>query len=127
MNKKVHPISVTLFGSVVALILSITVFPYGEAIGLITTSCVAYLILGLIVGLKWPMNPWRVGIIASIPSMIFLIWRWSTAVDSKDAALNVSLFIFLPIISLATAYLGAYVGRAIIIKRKIRETQSKMS
>lgn len=124
---KINPISVILFGSVIALIASILVFPYGDAAALIFMACACYTILGLVVGLQWPINPWRVGIIASIANMIFLIWRWFTATTAEDASLNVSLFIFLPIISLATSYLGAYIGRGIVIKRKIRDVQSKAS
>ncbi len=124
---KLNPISVVIFGSVIGLIVSILAFtPLGE-MGIIAVACVCYVALGLGVGLQWPMNPWRVGIIASVPSMIFLIWRWTTATTPDDAALNISLFIFLPIISLATSYLGAYIGRGIVIRRKIKDVQSKAS
>ena len=120
MANKVKSVPVVLFGAVAALILSVVAFRFFGPLGLLGGTFVFYVLLGLSVSVRWPLNPWRIGIIAVIPSMSFLVWRWLTLTSAEDIALNNSLFVFQPIISLATSYFGGFVGRSIVIRRMKR-------
>ena len=117
MTKKVQSFPVVLFGSVVALILSVVAFRYAGEFGLLGGAFLLYVLLGLVVSLKWPLNPWRIGVISVIPALTYLVWRWFTLKSPEDIDLNTSLFVFLPIISLATSYFGGFIGRSIVIRR----------
>lgn len=125
MAKNIQPFPVVLLGAVIALIGSIFAYRLGGEYGLMGAACVLNILLGLMVSLRWPLNPWRIGIIAVIPSIAFLIWRWMTLQSPEDIALNTTLFIFLPIISLATSYFGGYIGRSIVIRRMKQATLAK--
>jgi hypothetical protein len=117
MAKSVKPFPVVLFASVLALFASVACYGVAGEIGLMATALVLNIAVGLFVSLRWPLNPWRIGVIAVLPSIAFLVWRWVTFHTPEDIALNNSLFIFLPIISLATSYFGGFIGRSIVIRR----------
>ena len=124
MAKSVEPFPVVLLGSVLALIVSIFAYRTGGQYGLLGSSFLLNIILGLSVALRFPMNPWRIGIIAVAPNIAFLIWRWVTVSAPEEAALNNSLFVFLPVISLAASYFGGYIGRSVVIRR-MRQAKNK--
>ena len=124
MANKVQPFPVVLFGSVVALILSVVAYRYFGEYAFVGTACLFNALLGLIVSLRWPINPWRIGVIAVIPSIVFLVWRWISYKSPEDVALNMTLFIFLPIISLAAGYFGGFLGRSLVVRRMKRSAQA---
>ena len=53
----------------------------------------------------------------ALPNVAFLLWRWFTLHTPEDVALNNSLFIFLPLISLSAGYFGGFLGRSIVYRR----------
>lgn len=120
MAQKVKSFPVVLFGAVVALIASVVALRFFGPAGLLGGAFLFYVLLGLSVSLRWPLNPWRIGVISVIPSITFLVWRWFTLKSPEDIALNTSLFSFLPVISLATSYFGGFIGRSIVIRRMKR-------
>jgi hypothetical protein len=118
MGKNLKPFPVVLLGSVIALILAVAAYPFMGEAGLLGTALVLNVAVGLAVSLRWPLNPWRIGVIAVIPSIAFLLWRWITRhTTPEDVTLNTTLFIFLPVIAIATSYFGGYIGRSIVIRR----------
>lgn len=117
MSKGVNPFPVVLFGAVAALFLSVASYRILGAPGLMGSALVLNVLVGLVVSLRWPLNPWRIGVIAVLPNVAFLVWRWLTLQSPEDVALNNSLFIFLPLISLSTSYFGGFLGRSIVYRR----------
>jgi hypothetical protein len=116
--KKLHPFPVMIFGSVVVLFISLLGFRLGGPIGFLLSAFVLYIPVGLLTGLSWTVYPWQVALIGSIPCFLFLIWRLVTSSTPSDSALDESLFVFLPIISIVSGYFGAYMGRWITIRRR---------
>lgn len=120
MGSKLHYVPVMMFGSVLALVLAIWSFRFGGGTAVLGIASLTFVLLGQIVGLKWPINAWMVGLVASIPCWIFLAWRLYSSVDPGDVAIDRSLFVFLPLMSMAMSYIGAYLGRWMAIRRKMK-------
>lgn len=118
MNSKVHYIPVIIFGSVVSLLLSVTSYPLVGSVGVMTIAATTFMSLGLFVGTKWPLNAWLIGLLASVPCWIFLAWRLGVSTQPEEIFVDQTLFVFIPSISMATTYLGSYLGRWILIRQK---------
>jgi hypothetical protein len=117
-----------LFGSVLALFLSFIGFKFFGNTALLLSLCVLSVAIGTFTGFRWAVYPWQVAIVGFIPSLVFLLWRFYTSSDVIDVSLNLSLFVFLPMISIISCYFGAYIGRWTAIgrkKRNVKEEQRK--
>ena len=118
MQTKLHPFPVTLLGAVVTLVISAYGYQFGGSTLLLVSSCVLSIIVGVVVGITWVVYPWQVALFSCIPGMLFLFWRMYTVTDPVEAALNTSLFVFLPTVAIISTYVGALMGRWRAIKKK---------
>ena len=118
MNDRIHPFAFVFFGSVVALVFSIFGFRFGGSSILVYSAFLSMTAVGIIAGLNWKVYPWQIGLVGLIPSLLFFLWRLFTSSDPTNIALNTSLFVFLPVISLVAGSFGAYAGRWISHRRK---------
>ena len=116
--KKSHPFPFILFGSVVALTLSFSAYKFGGTTALFVTISAFNFVVGVAVGRSWTIYPWQAGLIAGIPGIAFLFWRFITASDPMEASVTSSQFSFLPMISIISCYFGAYIGRWLAIRKK---------
>ncbi len=111
MSNRIHPFVFVTFGAVVALIVSFFSIQFGGKTALFLVSFLTMVIVGLIAGLNWRVYPWQVGLVGLVPALLFLFWRMYSSSEPQDIALNASLFVFLPVISLVAGSFGAYTGR----------------
>ena len=116
--KTLNPYVVVFFSSVLILIVSVYSYSAGGPTVLLFCLFLLTMILGLFAGISWPVYPWKVCLYGCVPSLMFFIWRFFTASDPFEQALNESLFVFLPLTSLASAYVGTFFGRRIALKRR---------
>jgi hypothetical protein len=123
MMSKIHPFPVTLLGAVITLIASAYCYQLGGSTLLLSCSSVLSIVVGVAVGLKWTVYPWQVGLISGIPGALFLLWRMTAMTEPAQAALNTSLFVFLPTVAIVSTYVGALAGRWRSIRKKGREQQ----
>ena len=122
---KFHPYSIMTFGAVVVLFMSLLGFQFAGPAGFLLSACILMIPVSMAIGYAWIVYPWQMAIIGCIPSCLFLVWRFITASTPLEESLNQTLFIFLPIISLASSYFGSYIGRWLSIKRKRKSKRSK--
>lgn len=127
MASKIHPFPVTLLGAVIALIASAYCYQLGGSTMLLGCSAVLSIAVGLLIGLKWTVYPWQIGLISGIPGALFLLWRMTAMTEPAQAALNTSLFVFLPTVAIVSTYVGALAGRWRSIKMKGREREGEAS
>ena len=111
MKDKINPYAFALFGSVVALIISFEGFQFGGGSVLFFVTFLSMAVVGYITGSSWRVYPWQIGLVGLAPSLVFLLWRIYSSADPENIALNTSLFVFLPVISLVAGSFGAYTGR----------------
>jgi hypothetical protein len=123
MSKNDQALPFVLFGAVVALIVSVKSFQYGGQFGLLGGSVLSYMLVGLLASLRWPLNASRIGVIAVIPSIVFIAWHWFKPTSPEDASLNTSFLVFLPALALSASYFGGFIGRSIVVKRMKRAHQ----
>jgi len=122
MKSSVHPVPLLLFLSVILLILSYWLFGYAGALIFLVSAVVFGGAMGWLVGRKWRMYPWQIGIVAAIPPTLFVLWLFLTAVTPEDTSRNVSTFIFHPLLVLIGAHFGGLMGRWQALKAKSRGT-----
>lgn len=118
MQDRIHPFPVTLLGAVITLVASAYCYHLGGRSLLLICSSTLSVIVGVFVGLRWTVYPWQVGLISGIPGVLFLLWRLTAMTDPAEAALNTSLFVFLPTVAIVSTYVGALAGRWRAIKKK---------
>lgn len=118
MKNNFRPFSVTLLCAIVGLGLAMFLYKGGGGSALITGLSVLYVAGAIYVGITWPVYPWQIGLVSSVPSWIFLVWRSIISQDPADLTLNITLFFFLPLISFFSTYVGVYIGRRIAIRKK---------
>jgi hypothetical protein len=111
MKSAVHPVPLLFFLSVVALILAYQVFTWAGAIPFLVSTALFAAAIGWLIGRRWLMYPWQIGLLGAIPAALFLLWRFYTEQTVQDAAENVSLFIFHPLLVIITGHFGGLVGR----------------
>jgi hypothetical protein len=121
VQNNIHPFPITLLGAVVTLVAAAYSYQLGGSTLLLTVSSLLSLVVGVFVGLKWSVYPWQVALISGIPGLMFLLWRMTAMTDPEEAALNTSLFVFLPTLAIVSTYLGALAGRWRTIKKKSGE------
>lgn len=121
MQNNIHPFPITLLGAVVTLVAAAYSYQLGGSTVLLTVSSLLSLIVGVLVGLNWTVYPWQVALISGIPGLMFLLWRMSAMTGPEEAALNASLFVFLPTVAIVFTYFGALAGRWRAIKKKSTE------
>ena len=118
MKHNIRPFSVTFLGAATALLLALYMYQGVGSIGFIFGICGCNILLGYLVGKSWPVYPWQIAILASIPSWLFLAWRMYSSHDPYNIGIDFSLFLWLPIISLFSAYGGTYGARWLSISRR---------
>jgi len=125
MQTNINPYLVIIFGAVITLYLALIGFDVGGVTGFLITVCVLMIPIGVMTGFFWTIYPWKLALAGSIPSWLFLLWRSYKATSPTDVALNLGVFVFVPIISITTSYFGLYVGRWIAIKRKAKAASTQ--
>ncbi|GEM_PF-4453223 len=119
MKYNLRPFIITTITSVIIFSVPLQFFDLGHGSALIVSHCFLYAILGILVGTKWSVYPWQIGIFASLPSWIYLGWRLIFRdQDPNDIALNISFFYFHPMLSMISSYVGTYFGRWLAFRQK---------
>ncbi len=118
MKTSIHPVPLLLFLSVIFLILSYWVFGYSGAFLFLVSAVVFSGAMGWLVGRKWRMYPWQIGVVAAIPPTLFVLWRFTTAVTPEETSQNISTFVFHPLLVLIGAHFGGLMGRWQALKAK---------
>ncbi|MBI4547375.1 MAG: hypothetical protein HY707_05310 [Ignavibacteriae bacterium] len=125
MQRKLNPYLVMIFGAVLALRLSLIGFDLFNVTGFLISVCILMIPVGIITGFFWTIYPWKLALVGSIPSWLFLLWRSYKATNPTDVALSLGVFVFVPIITIAASYFGLYVGRWVAIRRKAKAVSSQ--
>ncbi len=106
------------FLSVVALILAYQIFLYQGAFLFLASTVVFAATIGWFIGRRWRVYPWQIGLLGAIPAVMFILWRFYTQETAEDAADNISLFIFHPLLVAITGHFGGLIGRWQALKAK---------
>jgi hypothetical protein len=120
MKINTRPLAVTFVGAAAILLLMLYVYQAIGQIVFLLGGCLCYGMLGLIVGRGWPVNAWQISLIGSIPAWVFITWRMYSSRDPYNLHLDLSLFIWLPLIAILSLYVGTYTSRWLAIKRRMR-------
>jgi len=118
MKSSIHPVPLLLFFSVAFLITSFWIFGYAGPLPFLVSAVILSGATGWFVGLKWRMYPWQIGVVAAIPSILFVLWRFFTALTPEESNQNISTFIFHPLLVLIGAHFGGLIGRWQALKAK---------
>jgi len=121
MKINTRPLAVTFVSASAILLLMLNVYQGIGQIVFFLGGLFCYGILGLIVGRGWPVNAWQTSLIGSIPAWIFIAWRLYSSRDPYNLHLDLSLFIWLPLIAILALYAGTYTSRWLAIKRRKQE------
>jgi len=113
-----RPLAVTFVSASAILLLMLYVYQGIGQIVFILGGCFFYGSLGLLVGRGWPVNAWQISLIGSIPAWVFIGWRMYSSRDPYNIHLDLSLFIWLPLIAILALYAGTYTSRWLAIKRR---------
>jgi predicted permease len=114
----VHPVPLLFFLSVVTLIAD---YKINDAWGSILFLAVTVFFaagIGWLIGRRWKLYPWQIGLLGAIPAVIYVAWRFYVQETVEDAARNLSLFIFHPLLVVITGHFGGLVGRAQALKSR---------
>jgi hypothetical protein len=118
--KNVHPVPLLFFLSVIALILSYQVYHYQGAVLFLSATVVFAGLIGWFIGRRWRVYPWQIGLLGAIPAAAFVAWRFYTQETPQDAAENISLFVFHPLVVVIAGHFGGLIGRWQALKTRVR-------
>jgi hypothetical protein len=118
MKSTIQPIPLLFFLSVIALIGAYWIYGLAGTVAFLTATAAFGIVVGAVIGAGWRMYPWQIGLLGAVPGSLFLAWRFYTAGTQTEAVENVSLFVFHPLLVLATCYFGGLMGRWRALKRK---------
>jgi predicted permease len=107
----VHPVPLLFFLSVVTLILDYKVYDAAGAVPFLAASATLAAATGWLIGRRWKMYPWQIGLLGAIPAAVYVLWRFYAQESMEDSVRNVSLFIFHPLLVMITGHFGGLVGR----------------
>jgi drug/metabolite transporter (DMT)-like permease len=107
----VHPVPLLFFLSVVTLIVDYKIHDAWGAVLFLVAAAIFAAAVGWIIGRRWKLYPWQIGLLGAIPAIIYVIWLFYTQETVEDAVRNVSLFIFHPLLVAITGHFGGLVGR----------------
>ena len=116
----VHPVPLIFFLAVVTLIGDYRAYDAAGAVAFLLVSAVLGAAVGWIVGRRWPLYPWQIGVLGAIPAAVFVAWRFYAQETVDDSVRNLSLFIYHPLLVVITGHFGGLVGRWQALKARAR-------
>ena len=120
MKSSVQPVPLLFFLSVVSLIASYWIYGQAGSVTFLAATALFSILIGFVIGTGWPIYPWQVGLLGAVPSALFIAWRFFTAESDAEAAENISLFVFHPLLVIVTCHFGALTGRWRAVKKKAK-------
>jgi hypothetical protein len=107
----VHPVPLLFFLSVVTLIVDYKIYDAWGAVTFLVATALLAAAAGWIIGRRWKLYPWQIGLLGAIAAAAYVVWRFYTQETVEDSVRNVSLFIFHPLLVAITGHFGGLVGR----------------
>jgi 4-hydroxybenzoate polyprenyltransferase len=107
----VHPVPLIFFLSVVTLIVDYKIYDAAGATLFLAATAVLAAAIGWLIGRRWKMYPWQIGLLGAIPAALYILWRFYAQETMEDSVRNVSLFVFHPLLVVITGHFGGLVGR----------------
>lgn len=120
MKSALRPVPLLLLLSVVALILAYKAFDYGGAVTFLASTFILAAAICWFIGRRWPVYPWKIGLLGAIPAFVYMLWRFYSQETLKDEVDNLSLFMFHPLLVVIASHFGALLGRWQAIKARSR-------
>lgn len=115
----VHPVPLLFFLAVVALIAAYKIHGASGAVLFLLSTALFSVLIGWLIGRRWKLYPWQVGLIGAIPAALFVLWRFSTQQTPQEEADNLTLFVFHPLLVAITGHFGALLGRWQALKSRV--------
>lgn len=107
----VHPVPLLFFLSVVALIAAYRIHEAAGAFLFLASTVAMAAAIGWIIGRRWKMYPWQIGVLGAIAAVLYVLWRLYTQETAQETRDNLFLFIFHPLLVIISGHFGGLVGR----------------
>lgn len=107
----VHPVPLLFFLAVITLIADYKVYDYAGAAMFLAATALLAATVGWVIGRRWRMYPWQIGLLGAVPAVAYILWRFYAAETVEDSFNNLSLFVYHPLLVVIAGHFGGLVGR----------------